>query len=191
MLRRGFKAEAERISADLRNTIDVSGSGSIDPVEAATSFDVSVVSADDLLPRRRLEELDALQPGCFSACTFTLSPNRTVIVYNPLSALTRRRSDIAHELSHIMLNHRLSIVEHLGETPFLVCDATQEEEANWLSGCLLLPRHYLLESLRHGDDITTIANNCGVSEQFARWRVNVTGVKRQLGRSPIRKRRGV
>ena len=189
MLRRGFKAEAERVAGDLRSTLGLGESAPIDPKEAASSLDISVFSADELVPRERLQELDALQPGCFSACTFSMSPTRTVIVYNPLSGQTRRRSDIAHELSHIVLNHQLSNVEQLGDTPFLVCDATQEEEANWLGGCLLLPRRFLLESVRRGDDISSIAQTCGVSEQLARWRVNVTGVKRQLGHSGTRGRR--
>ena len=183
MLRRGFKAEAERIAGDLRSTLGLGEGAPVDPAEAASSLGISVFSADQLVPRERLVEVDTLQPGCFSACTFSISPMRTVIVFNPLSAQTRRRSDIAHELSHIVLNHQLSRVAHVGETPFLVYDATHEEEANWLGGCLLLPRRFLLESLRRGDDVSTIAQTCGVSEQLTRWRVNVTGVKRHLRHS--------
>ena len=102
-----------------------------------------------------------------------------VVVYNPLSAKSRRRSDLAHELVHILLDHELSRLERLGDVTFFSCDVTQEEEAGWLSGCLLLPRALLLEEVRKGASAEEIAKKCGVSEKMAQYRLNVTGVLRQ------------
>ena len=59
------------------------------------------------------------------------------------------------------------------------CDPTQEEEAAWLSGCLLLPRSLLLAEVRRGSDARDIANKYGVSERMAQYRLDVTGVVRQ------------
>jgi Zn-dependent peptidase ImmA (M78 family) len=181
-LRRGFKAEAERIAAELRRDLRLGESQPIDPRNAATQRGIAVRSADALIARSRLEQLEGIQAGCFSACTLRSSSERTVIVFNPLNAKTRQRSDVAHELAHLLLNHRLSRLEYLGDAPFLSCDATQEEEANWLAGCLLLPRALLLHAVRSGKSAAEISRECGVSEQLAQWRVNVTGVRRQLGR---------
>lgn len=186
-LRRGFKAEAERIAAELRRDLRLGESAPIDPRGAAARRGVEVRSADTLIPRSRFEELEALQAGCFSACTLRPSPERIVIVFNPLNARTRQKSDIAHELAHLLLNHRLSRLEHLGGTPFLLCDATQEEEANWLAGSLLLPRALLLDAVRSGKGAATIARECAVSEQLAQWRINVTAVRRQVGRGRRRR----
>ena len=54
----------------------------------------------------RLEELERLQAFAFSAATFEVH-DRKVIVTNPLRSSGRRRSDIAHELAHILLGHEL------------------------------------------------------------------------------------
>ena len=59
------------------------------------------------------------------------------------------------------------------------CDPTQEEEAAWLSGCLLLPRALLLAEVRRGSGAKDIAKRCGVSERMAQYRLDVTGVARQ------------
>ena len=86
---------------------------------------------------------------------------------------------LAHELGHILLDHDLSRIEKLGDLTFLSCDAVQEAEAAWLSGCLLLPRALLLAETRRGATASEIATACGVSEDMARYRLNVTGVIRQ------------
>ena len=132
-----------------------------------------------MIPRSRFVALDEIQPGAFSACTFSPSHNRIVIVFNPLSARSRRTSDLAHELAHILLDHDLSRIETLGDVTFLSCDPVQEEEAAWLSGCLILPRPLLLAEVRRGATARDIAKRHGVSETLARYRLNVTGVARQ------------
>lgn len=166
----------------MRRGLQLDETEPIDPRKAAAHRGIEVRSADTLLPRSRLQELDRIQPGCFSACTFRPTADRVVIVFNPLNAKTRQKSDVAHELAHVLLDHRLSRLERLGDTSFLLCDAAQEEEANWLTGCLLLPRAFLLDAARRGMSPASIAGECGVSEQLAQWRVNVTGVRRQAGR---------
>src|SRR5207245_8775387 len=39
---------------------------------------------------------------------------------------------------------------------FFTCDPDEEQEANWLAGCLLLPRDLLVRSLRSGLDAVAI-----------------------------------
>lgn len=69
-----------------------------------------------------------------------------------------------------------------GVDSFLSCDREQEEEANWLAGCLLLPRPLLIRCLLRRMDEAAIAASCKVSEEMVTYRINVTGVKRQLAR---------
>ena len=179
VLRRGFKSEAERIAQSVRADLDISA---VDPVPLdalADSLGVEINAGDDLIPRSRFAELDAIQADCFSACTFRPSPGRVVVVFNPLSAVTRRKSDVAHEFAHILLNHDLSRIEKLGGITFLSCDPVQEEEAAWLSGSLLLPRDLLAAEVRRGSGVEEIAEKHGVSVSMARYRLNVTGVLRQ------------
>ena len=178
-LRRGFKSEAERIARRVQSELGLSASESVTPESLAELLSIEVRAGDELIPHRRFVELEQMQPGAFSACTFRPSAERVVVVYNPLSAKSRRRSDLAHELAHALLGHELSRVEKLGDVTFLSCDPIQEEEAAWLSGCLLLPRTLLLAEVRRGANAKGIAKKAGVSERMAQYRLGVTGVTRQ------------
>ena len=178
-LRRGFKSEAERIARDVRTELGMRAAQSVEPEVLAKLLGIEVRAGDELIPRERFSELEDIQPDSFSACTLRPSPDRLVVVYNPLSAESRRRSDVAHELAHALLDHDLSRVERLGDVTFLSCDPTQEEEAAWLSGCLLLPRTLLLAEVRRGSDAKEVAKKYGVSERMAQYRLDVTGVVRQ------------
>ena len=178
-LRRGFKSEAERIAKSVRVNLGLAAGDPVTPEALAELLGVEVRSGDDLIPRSRFAALDELQPDAFSACTFRPSDDRVVIVFNPLSKPARRSSDLAHEFAHILLDHDLSRIEKLGGVTFLSCDPIQEEEAAWLSGCLILPRPLLLAEVRRGATASDIAKRHGVSESMARYRLNVTGVGRQ------------
>lgn len=185
-LRRGFKSEAERIAGRARAQLGMSDVQSVAPERLAELLGIEVRAGDELIPRERFVDLEEVQPGAFSACTLRPSADRVVVVYNPLAPKTRRRSDLAHELAHILLNHELSRIEKLGDITFLSCDATQEEEAGWLAGCLLLPRALLLAETRKGTTAEEVARNSGVSERMAHYRLNVTGVLRQY-RSEVKR----
>lgn len=186
-LRRGFKADAERLVAVYRGDLGVRGGEAIDPFQLAKHLGVRVKAADKLIPRARLKELQDIQPGAFSACTFRPPLGPMVIVYNPLNSSGRQRSDVAHELAHIILKHELSTVERVGELAFYTCDATQEEEAAWFSGCLLLPRQLILRELRQGRGPKEIAARFDLSEPMVRYRINATGAAVQLQRERRRR----
>lgn len=151
----------------------------MDAVELARHVGCAVHRADDLVDIAKLKRLKRIQDDAFFACTFKL-PGGHAIVFNPLMPETRRNSDIAHEVSHIVLDHRLSRLERLGNVAFLSCDKQQEEEAAWLSGCLLLPRFALVQDLTRGMRSTTIARNRVLSKDMVDYRRRVTGVERQL-----------
>lgn len=62
-----------------------------------------------------------------------------------LSRGGRPASDLMHELAHIIIGHepaRVDVTED-GALIWNSHDQRQEDEANWLSGCLLLPREAL------------------------------------------------
>ena len=187
-LRRGFKSEAERIAKQVQAELGLSISESVEPKLIAELLGIEVRAGDELIPRERFEELGDMQPDAFSACTLRPSPDRTVVVHNPLSPKTRWKSDIAHELAHTLLDHELSRVQRLGDVTFLSCDPVQEEEAAWLSGCLLLPRALLLAEIQRGAGARDIARKHGVSERMAQYRLDVTGVERQ-NQASIKKNR--
>ena len=188
-MRRGFKSEAEQHAATIRTRL---GCGEDEPVplEAlARDLGVRIISADTLVPLDRLRELQQLQADAFSAATFRLSDSRRVVVYNPLHSPGRTRSNQAHELAHIALAHTLRTVEKVGELSFVTCDVEQEEEADWLGGCLLLPRPLLLKAAYQGKSAAQIADENETSEAMARFRLNASGVLVQIGRARAAKAR--
>jgi Zn-dependent peptidase ImmA (M78 family) len=67
-----------------------------------------------------------------------------VIVFNPLRSEPRRQSDVAHELSHLILKHDLSEIREVAGLPFRTCRSDQEEEATWLvEHCSYLARFFI------------------------------------------------
>lgn len=179
-MRRGFKAEAERLATQVRHKTDL---GSYEPLDIGALVQyvgAQLRSADELTSLTKLQELEALQPGAFSACTFDFG-TRKVIVVSPLASDERQRSDASHEASHLLLKHSVKEVEQLGSLSFFTCDPDEEQEANWLAGCLLLPRDLLVRSLKHGLDAADIAEANTVSLQMAHFRLRATGVERQAG----------
>ena len=79
---------------------------------------------------------------------WVLSCSRMFIVTNPLRSTGRLNSDLAHELSHILLGHDLSEVREVNGVPFRTCQPNEEEEATAFGGTLLLPRPLLLSAAR-------------------------------------------
>jgi Zn-dependent peptidase ImmA (M78 family) len=179
-MRRGFKAEAERLSEQVRTELGRRPSDPVDALDLAAHVGATVRRADELTSTEKLQTLEEIQPGAFSACTFTIG-DKHVIVYNPLASAGRTQSDLAHEVSHIMLKHEMKSMETIGGLTFFTCDAEEEQEANWLAGCLLLPRRLLYMAARKGMTGTDIATTYNVSETMANFRLRTTGVLRQFG----------
>lgn len=180
-LPRGFKANAERESDRLRRALGLRPADPIDITELADHLGVKVVSADALVSRERLEEIERLQAFAFSAATFEIG-DRKIIVTNPLRSDGRLASDIAHELSHVLLAHELSEVRQLDGTSFRTCRPDEEEQATSFGGTLLLPRALLMQAALKGKGPEQIAIECGVTTEMARFRFHTTGVSKQAER---------
>ncbi len=177
-LRRGFKAEAEREAARVRRELGLAPHDRLDPRELARHLGLAIVDAADLVTMSELEELERLQSFSFSAATFEIQ-NRKIIVVSPLRSVGRQNSDLAHELSHVMLKHDLSEIKELDGMPFRTCRPDEEEEATAFGGTLLLPRPLLLSAARRRASVEQIANDYDVTVEMARFRYSTTGVAKQ------------
>lgn len=180
-LPRGFKAQAEREAARVRQELGLRPTDPLEVRALAEHAGARVVSAEQLVPRKSLEELERLQAYAFSAATFEIAEKK-VIVTNPLRSEGRLASDIAHEVAHIMLVHALTEVREIDGVPFRTCKPDEEEQATALGGTLLLPRTLLALAALRGEEPATIAERCGVTLEMARYRFNTTGVARQAAR---------
>lgn len=178
-MRRGFKAQAERRSIELREELGLRGRDGLPMELLADRLGAELRSAEALIDVRRLAQIEDMQPGAFSACTFEIG-DRRIIVWNPLSSPGRTQSDIAHELSHLDLKHKVQEVRTVGDLTFFACDPDEEQEANWQAGCFLLPRPLLVAELRAGATAAEIAEKYEVSLQMAHYRIRATGAERQV-----------
>ncbi len=191
-LRWGFKAEGERIATEVRTELALTPTCRLDPLRLAKHLEIPVLTIQDCIcaggRRERLNHLLQGEPESFSAVTVFVGTRR-LILHNESHAPTRQANDIAHEIAHCLLGHPPTpVVDGHG---CRLWNAQVEEEATWLAGALLVPREGARKLAYSGMSVAKIAVHFAVSEQLCRWRVNQTGITRQLrSRPPGRRRQG-
>ena len=179
-LRRGFKADAERTAEHVRGDLGLAPLDRLDCFALAEAWGIPVVSLGELREDgasetsiRRLMSPDA----GFSATTVVVGPRR-LIVYNPRHEAGRKASSLAHELAHVILEHEAAPA--LGVGGGRPWDGRPAAEADWLGSALLVPREGALAWMLSSDDVAAGAGNFGVSVELFRWRINHTGVVKQV-----------
>lgn len=179
-LRRGFKAEAERIAESVRTELGLKPWQPLDCLALADDLSIDVITLRELRRHGAKEEsirrLISADAG-FSATTVCAGTKR-LIVYNPRHAPGRRANSLAHELSHVLLEHEPKPA--LADGGCRHWDDEEEAEADWLAAALLVPREGALRWMGRVGDLERGAEHFGVSVDLFRWRVNHTGVSRQL-----------
>lgn len=179
-LRRGFKTEAESLAQLVRAELELGILDPLDCTELAALWGIPICSLGELREDGASEWSiqQTLGPSAgFSAMTICVGPRR-LIVYNPRHSSRRSANSLAHELSHHILEHEPKPAIGLGGCR--QWDGVQEAEADWLAGALLVPRESALLWLRSHGDIDEGADHFGVSIELFSWRVNHTGVARQI-----------
>jgi Zn-dependent peptidase ImmA (M78 family) len=183
MFRRGFKTWAEQISARAREKLGIEAGGVLDLIRLAEMLGVSVLTPGELaeLPTELRTRLETDHQECWSAITVTDGDNHLVVI-NPSHAASRRNSDLAHEVAHIILGHEPSLMFMTPNSGIAIRthNEEQEEEATWLAGCLLLPRDALLLIRRLNLSDDDACSRYGISSAMLRFRLNVTGVNAQM-----------
>ena len=184
-MRRGFKAWCEKAAADYRRALGVPPTGPLDPRRLAAHLQVRVTTPHGIptLSPSALRQLTEVDPGSWSAVTLVRGDARLVIL-NSAHSDARKRSSLAHELAHLILNHTADRVL-LSDAGLLFrhsFDREQEEEATWFSGCLLAPREGLVSASRRDPSEKALAARFEVSEALIGWRLKTTGVLRQIRR---------
>jgi hypothetical protein len=179
-LRRGFKSDAERIADAVRRDLCLGVLDRLDCFALAEAWGIPVVSLGELREDGASDESirHLMSPGAgFSAATIVLGPRR-LIVYNPRQESGRKASSLAHELAHVILEHEAAPALGIGGCRHW--DGRQEAEADWLGSTLLVPRASGLAWMLQSDDLDAGASNFGVSVELFRWRINHTGVVREV-----------
>ena len=89
-----------------------------------------------------------------------------------------------HEIAHVVCNHETPDTSRIDGVDILLrsYNEQQEKEAEWLGGCLQLPREALLWHIKKNHSVKEIAEHFTASEKMVKFRINTTGVKRQSSR---------
>ena len=186
MFERGFKAWCERFSTEKRKELGVKSTEKLDPHLLAESLGIKVWVPQDV-PGLSIDHIDILlqndgkTSSCWSAITLIVG-SKTLVILNSSHSPGRQASDLMHELSHKILGHKPHQTEISPDGIMLLSayEKQEEDEADWLSATLLLPRKALefIKRSRLLDE--DAARKYGVSIKMLKYRMSMTGVNRQF-----------
>ena len=184
-MRRGFKAHATRLAIEVRYEIGLDPHAVLDPVDLAHEYGIPVYPLSEAVnfgcSASALEYFSDPGRKSFSAA---LVPDGTgrFIIENDRHAATRRRSNIAHEMAHVLLEHSFPTLI-LGAEGCRAVDPDTESEADWFAGELLIPSDAARLLALKGLSNDAIARHFGISEQLAAMRMNVSGARKLAART--------
>ncbi len=182
---RGFKAWCETAAAQQRKLLGLRPDDPLDPSALAKHLRLTVWNVDQIpgVGESCLGTLLGSGRDEWSAVTLQMN-GKHAIVLNSIHSRGRTSSDLAHELSHILLGHdpARGDVTVDGMLVLNTYDKQQEEEAKWLGGCLLLPRDALVWIRRRRMPIRDVVQRYGVSQRMVNYRMRVAGVDTQFER---------
>lgn len=186
MFERGFKTWCEKYATEVRTKLSARKDAPLDTRALAALLGVRVWTPHDVpkLGGEALEVLlrnDGKTPSCWSAVTVVVHQG-VVVVLNSSHSAARQASDLTHELAHRIRGHKAREVSLTEDGIMLLSsyDKQEEEEADWLSGCLLLPREALMSIRRRKVADVDAAAEYGVSMKMLAYRMAMTGVNRQF-----------
>jgi len=146
-------------------------------------LEISIVPLSDFREEYAASErqLSKIDPGAFSAATLRCGPTKRIIVHNDSHDRGRQRSNIAHELSHVLLGHPFTLP--IDPSGCRNMDRDMEDEAAWLGGTILISNEAAIYIVRTAMDTETACRIYGVSTPMLRMRINASGARRRVQRS--------
>jgi Zn-dependent peptidase ImmA (M78 family) len=182
-LRRGFKTEANRMSVSLRLSLGLTPEAPIDVDAAARKLGLIVVPLSRFRQTNAsaVRQLSEIDPGAFSAATVPCGFNKRVIVHNDSHSRGRQRSNIAHEIAHVLLKHPFSLP--IDTSGCRNVDRDMEDEAAWLGSVILIPNEAAMHIVRSSMDKVSACRLYGVSGPLLRMRINASGALIRIARA--------
>jgi Zn-dependent peptidase ImmA (M78 family) len=178
VLKRGFKNGSEKKSLELRRLLNLKPHEYLSARELASYYKVKIITPEEVPRFDKQCIMKLLKYDVWSAVTLKRD-NTFAIILNTDHSIARQESDLFHELAHIVCGHDMSGFVKIGDTYFRRYNKEQEEEAEWLGGCLHIPRKCLEWAFRSNMSPQDISNNYTASDELVTYRINVTGIKNQ------------
>ncbi len=176
-MRRGFKEEAKRLALEVRAEIGVDPLDRLNPRDLAAEYGIPVYTVTELAATRAPvgEWIAGTGLSVFSAALVPVDTGM-LIIDNDLHSSARRASSIAHEMAHVLCEHRFTEALITAEG----CRAASREDeaqADWLGGELLITYTAAVAAARNGWEDQQVADAYGVSAARAAMRMNASGAR--------------
>lgn len=181
-LRRGFKANANRISLRLRRSFGLRPEAPIDLALIAARLNIRIVPLTEFADEypAAVKQLTVIDSGAFSAATLPVG-GRRIIIHNDTHDSGRQSNSIAHEIAHVLLGHRFTLP--IDASGCRNGDRDLEEQANWLGPTILISNEAAIHIVRIGMDTGTACKLYKVSPVLLRMRINASGAAIRVRRA--------
>ncbi|MFE1198642.1 ImmA/IrrE family metallo-endopeptidase [Streptomyces olivaceoviridis] len=177
------KKALQDLALEVRREIGAGPHGQLDLDRLTDEYGIPVYAIRDLsgsgCSPEALEHFTLRRPEAWSAALVPAGTAR-FIVENCAHTLQRRRSNVAHEMSHLLLEHDFEGIlfsdggcRELGPEM-----AVKERQASDLSGELLIPTSAAITAALSKKSDDEVAEQFNVSTRFAAWRMNASGARK-------------
>ncbi|MFJ7168649.1 ImmA/IrrE family metallo-endopeptidase [Streptomyces globosus] len=190
---RWTKKALEELALEERRRIGVDLHDPLDLTRLTDEWGVRVYGLSDLAAHScspaALEYFSSAGAGKWSAALVPAGTGCFILV-NSSHTPQRLRSNIAHEMGHLLLEHEFSgvLVSDGGCRSLDPALKVKEQEAHDLSAELLIPKSAAIKAAFDNLADDEVAQRFDVSIEFARMRMNASGARKIATRSRARRR---
>lgn len=180
-MQRGYKTWAEKEATQVRSRVGLAACDRL-PARLLLRHLDAIVITPRIVPGMTAADIAQLtrqDPQSWSAVSGHVD-GTTIVIVNDAHSPARQESNLHHEAAHLIRGHRPSRFLKLDDLTLREYDQDAEGEAEWLAGCLHLPRAALMEALIRDEDNSAIGQRFMASAEMVRFRRSVTGVDRQM-----------
>ncbi|PPH44154.1 hypothetical protein C5D09_14100 [Rathayibacter sp. AY1C9] len=158
------------VASEERTGLGLAAKDPLDPYDLCVEHGIPVYPLTDFVDSpEAVAHFSQHRVKAWSAALVPFGSGR-IIIENDRHPPVRRRSSIAHELGHHLLEHHFEGVV-LGDDHARQFDQKQEKEATFLSGELLIPLAAATRMAYDGWKNAQVAEKYGVSIQFAQMQM--------------------
>jgi len=180
--KRGFKTESENKAESFRKALNIIPHEPLPAISLADYLGLSIFTPSDIFKECSEALFELNLSNEWSALTLPCQSGKSIIIHNGRHSKPRQESNLMHELAHNICGHMTSNQSTLNGIDLLLREYNeeQEKEAEWLGGCLQLPRKALLWAINQKMNEREIAEYYNASLVMVKFRLNITGVKYQV-----------
>jgi len=169
------KAALGRLAADLRAELGLSDSDPFDPFAWAKEWGVPFLSiAEVAASEEAVRRFGSERPDLWSAALIQDGRGH-IVVYNAAHSPVRVRSNLAHEVAHVVVEHQMTSAWMTESSGCAGTSRADENEAAEFAGALLIPAERAKLHAIRGRDAASLALTYQVSIEMAQWRMRLSG----------------